>query len=132
MVMNREPTGNTCGDIDGIISSINNAIGLCDQGSDPEIEDLIDALHDIDHGLYGLEDLLEQLRTANSTLRDWGNEEAKEVDRLEDELSDATIEIDALRTELEDEQSKVYDLKEDMVFMEDQIVELNEASDMCL
>lgn len=126
--MNREPTGNTCGDIDGIIAGINSAIEFCDQGSEPEIEDLIDALHDIEHGLYGLEDSLEQLRTANGKLRDWGHEEAKEVDRLEEELSETKGREDQLEGSVEQLKDEVKCLDDEINDLRNEVVAVQEMA----
>ena len=90
--MNREPTGNTCGDIDAIIRTMNKVLELSDYVPD-DPDDFAVQMNDINDEISGGESSLEDLRTANSKLREWGNDEAKEVDRLEEEIIDLKNEI---------------------------------------
>jgi chromosome segregation ATPase len=96
------PVGNTCPDIDKVvdaikesqksISAILNHIGELQSFDEyttrQEIlqDNIADEASNIDNGLWRLEDELEELRSANSALRDWGEELASECEELEKEL----------------------------------------------
>ena len=81
------PIGNTCPDIDKVISGIKDSISECNpRYSYDNLEDANDALETIDNELYGLEDMLEELRSANSALRTWGEEMESEIIDLQSEL----------------------------------------------
>lgn len=77
--MSRAPVKNTCPDIDKVIDCVTGARD----------------------NLYGLERTMEQLRSDNSALRDWGNDEANRVDELESEQEELRNEIDELKREIE-------------------------------
>ncbi len=89
----RAPVGHTCPDIDNCIkwlkiakTEIEDAIVEVEQGDETNytygvISSLNEALKYID-----IEDTLEELRHANSTLRDWGYEVAGELEDLKREL----------------------------------------------
>jgi hypothetical protein len=83
----REPVPHTCPDIDKVQKAIERSEKLCrhDNARDDE-ESLRSRLDDIAYELYGLIGELEKLRKANASLREWGTEEAGEVDALHDEL----------------------------------------------
>lgn len=96
------PVGNTCGDIDKVIDAIkesqksndaiNSYIGELQSFGEYTTrqewlqESIADEVSNIDHYLWRLEDELEELRSANSALRDWGEELASECEELEKEL----------------------------------------------
>ena len=67
----REPVKYTCPDIDRVLSKIEDAKTI-----------LVDAISI----LKGLDRELENLRSDNDALRDWGAYEANRVDELEEEL----------------------------------------------
>lgn len=46
-------------------------------------------------------DVMEEIRSANSTLRDWGNEMFTRVQELEDDLDYSERQIEKLKDELE-------------------------------
>lgn len=84
----REPIKHTCPDIDWVIRRVNDAMKsakdgmkMCDSDSDEWscFDNIIDEL-------YQVEGKLEQLRTSNDELRQWGIEEANKVDELEEIL----------------------------------------------
>jgi uncharacterized small protein (DUF1192 family) len=47
---------------------------------------------------------MEDLRQANSDLRDWGNDEANKVDELEEEISELGFQIEELKEELKNKE----------------------------
>lgn len=75
------PVKNTCPDIDKVITRIKNAMKMANNGRKtyPEVDDL---LYDIDDELSGCEDILEELRKANASLRNWGDQLEKEIAEL--------------------------------------------------
>lgn len=77
------PVKNTCPDIDKVITWIASAMKMAKDGRKafPEADDLF---HDIYYELDGCEGMLEDLRKANSALRDWGYEMEKEVKEKEE------------------------------------------------
>ena len=91
--MNREPVGNTCGDIDSILNVIRSIEKLCALNGNEKANDLSSIIEDVEFELRGCDSMMEDLRSANSMLREWGNNEAQEVDRLEDELYGANRKI---------------------------------------
>ena len=46
--------------------------------------------------------ILELLRSENTSLRNWGSDEANEVDNLKDEVASLEKEVDSLRSEAAD------------------------------
>ena len=67
----REPVKHTCPDIDSVLSQIEEAKSM-----------MLDAIS----LLSRLDRELENLRSSNDLLRDWGANEADRVDELEEEL----------------------------------------------
>lgn len=101
--MNRTaPVGNTCPDIDRVIDAIKesqksvnaiiNYIGELQSFDGFSTrqewlqENISDEASNIEHYLWRLEDELEDLRDANSKLREWGEELVSEYEELEKEL----------------------------------------------
>lgn len=81
-----EPVGNTCPDIDYVIDSINAAITYINSPSDPEGYTYEDRCEDVKGALWDLEKKMEELRSANSALRDWGNQLVAHSQSLEDQV----------------------------------------------
>lgn len=89
MAYSSHPSGisQTCPDIDKVIKSINEALKLSREAEGYEnIEDVQNNLHWINMELCDLEWKLEDLRTANSKLREWGESESERADKAEGEL----------------------------------------------
>jgi chromosome segregation ATPase len=93
-----EPVRHTCPDIDRIIKSLKDAMEECKN------TDEIDGNYIINE-LRGLESDLEDLRTSNSKLRDWGN-------ALVDDLEEQDTRIEELENENETLKSKLDDAEE--------------------
>lgn len=98
------PIKHTCPDIDKIVKWIASAMQIAKDGRKafPDADGLF---HDIYYELDGSEDLLEQLRRANDTLRNWGHELEKEVNEKEEAIY-------TLEGEVEDLQQKITLCKE--------------------
>lgn len=87
------PVPVTCPKIDNVIGRINRVY----RSSEPmEKEDL-----------QRLEEWLEEIRTHNSDLRTWGNEQYKEAERLEVENSNLTDEVEQLKKEIDNLKDEV-------------------------
>ena len=104
----REPIKYTCPDIDSAKEWIESAITVCNSKSDLENYTHDERYEDIKHYLNGIPDMLEDLRTSNSTLRDWGNDINDELEIVENEknnfenkISELEDEIENLKTQLE-------------------------------
>lgn len=86
------PINNTCPDIDEVIKGIEEAEKLASDFytnfSDKTVVDIEEAFQDIANALFKLTDIMEELRNANSTLRDWGEKNEIEVNRLEAEIEE--------------------------------------------
>ena len=90
------PVGHTCPKIDNVIDNIKDAI--------KEAESIQSTLSD----LIGRNDLMEKIRDANATLREWG-------EGLESELEEMTSERDSLQEELEAAQAEIAALRAEAV-----------------
>lgn len=94
----RHPSGisNTCPDIDYIIKQIKycmkeaTAAEKYDESSDKN-----DSFKSIENELSGLERLLEDLRTANSALREWGESEMDRANKAENDLYELEEKLEA-------------------------------------
>ena len=85
------PVGHTCGEIDSVIEDIKCSLQEVDVYDD--LDKANDALKEIDYHLYWSTTTMETIRSANSSLRDWGTD-------LESEISDLTDKIRNLEQEL--------------------------------
>lgn len=119
MSHNREPIGNTCKTIDKYIKSINAATYRHLEDLEPST--LLEYAQEMSSELDNCENYLEDMRSANATLRDWGCEEANQVDYLEGKLSYLESEVDnlqdeikSLKKEVDRLEGKVDSLEEDL------------------
>lgn len=94
----REPVKHTCPDIDKLIKSV-EFIYRSIKGYErlEEIDDFKDILGTIDCEISDFVDILERLRSSNDALRQWGVDEANQVDDLNYQLSN--LERDLERAE---------------------------------
>lgn len=94
-VERKAPVKNTCPDIDQIISQIETAMRMCDaEGSEIYTEHEIK--DDIKYQLSDIPSLMEDLRNANSALREWGNSLVEALQEKEEECSDLQHQLDYL------------------------------------
>lgn len=84
---NREPVKHTCPDINKLIKGLDEIAKMI-KGYDriDDVDDLKDIISDIENTLSDYDSTLEDLRYANDSLREWGINEAEEVDKLENKL----------------------------------------------
>ena len=86
MINRREPVGNTCPIIDDLIKRINSIKKEIDCLYKIDLEDDVKhSIVEIEDLIYGFDDSLEDLRTANSSLRNWAKDCIEEYDKLEKE-----------------------------------------------
>jgi hypothetical protein len=80
------PVRNTCPDIDSVIKSIKEAMTMVQDADDLTLNQISDVFSAVYYLLDGLENQLEDLRSDNSSLRNWGLELEERVEELENEL----------------------------------------------
>lgn len=92
------PVGYTCSSIDSVIDAIKETQKsiahilnyISDIKRTEENERLLDSIesetNNIDHRIYRLEDVMEEIRDANSQLRDWGDELESKLDDIKNVL----------------------------------------------
>lgn len=106
------PIGNTCPIIDEVIGIIEDPIW------DEENEDELHLKNRFSEALK----LMEDIRSANSTLREWGNERDKDAEYWEKEFDDAKRDNDDLK-------SQIKDLEEEINGLQQEINDLQELND---
>ena len=86
----------------------------------------IDSAISIVHGIYidyedfskqtyvDFEKTMEEIRSANSTLREWGNEEYKRANEMEDERDDLLRMVDDLKSEIGSLKSEIKELENEL------------------
>lgn len=100
----------TCSSIDTVIGEIKSAIRDCDWSI---VNENTEGCNDAMKSLEGLEDIMEDIRKANSGLRDYGDEQYQRVEKLENEVSDLESEISELKSKIEDLESVIKDLEQE-------------------
>lgn len=90
---NREPIKHTCPDIDKYIKWIKFEIVKDRDLKNMDEKELFDAASSMSSQLESCIDYLEELRKSNETLRNWGIEEATNVDDMEFELEQAKSQL---------------------------------------
>lgn len=103
------PVKHTCPDIDSVIKSIRNSLRICADSmkSIGKGEPYYDCFDDIDTELRGVEDSLEELRNANSSLRDWGEGLEDKVNELDLRVDDLEDQLNTLQQKLDESQKEV-------------------------
>jgi chromosome segregation ATPase len=109
MGKHQAPVEHTCPIIDRVKRSIKDAKSLCKSRIN-NIDDAISILSDIVSEL-DLDSDLEEIRSANSALRDWGYDKCKEVDECNNEISDLLDEIESLKTQLQENNEEINELQ---------------------
>lgn len=95
------PIGHTCPKIDSVIQAIHSLYISSEEMTRQQYTDF--------------EKLMEEIRSANSTLREWGNEECRRADELEKDLDDANRQLDNLKEEIESLKSEIKELENNLV-----------------
>lgn len=114
------PVKHTCPDIDKVIGRIQSALNAADKGKDiterktPEWY-LFDEI--TDH-LYRMEDSLEELRTANGALRDWGYDLEREIKEAENNQANTEKELQKAESDRRDLELEIADFKKELKDLE--------------
>ena len=121
-----EPVKNTCPDIDSIISTITAICKQMESCNDEYEKDVLlqcikDWKADLESIGVGKWSELEELRSANAALRDWGNEMYNDAESLESER-------DEFERKYEDEKEKVSKLEDEIEDLKSEISELERVS----
>ena len=116
MRLPNEPVKQTCPDINRIQKTINEIINNFENFKQEDVsEDFLSSMQDASWELKDIYSTLEELRNANSALRDWGFELTSLAENLESE-KDAEIgelenTISAKETEISDLEDIIYELE---------------------
>lgn len=116
MRLPNEPVKQTCPDINRIQKTINEIINNFESFKQEDVsEDFLSSMQDASWELKDIYSTLEELRNANSALRDWGYELTSLAENLESE-KDAEIgelenTISAKETEISDLEDIIYELE---------------------
>lgn len=94
MASRNEPVKHTCPDIDKLVKRIRDIdrYTLDIERASNHIEDeslkgrILDIIGNIQYEVWDFDGKLEELRSANSALRDWGNDLVSEIESLESQL----------------------------------------------
>lgn len=126
----REPIGHTCPKVNDAQSEISGIVSDLESVDCNEEDKVI--LDDAISSLNSLSEDLENLRADNSTLRDWGNEEAKKADEFEkeldetrDKLSEAETDRDHYKNRVEELEAELYDVERKFQDLEEKLEEVN-------
>lgn len=111
------PVGYTCPDIDEVLNSVESVLQTAkvikdklantdEQKMSPDMwvtfmDEIKDEAEEIEHYLSGTAQQMEELRTANEKLREWGLDANNKVEELEEEVSDLTSKVQDLEEEVE-------------------------------
>ncbi len=125
----REPVGHTCPDVDGVISAVSRVSDMCDMENFASKEDAEDTLNRMIDALHCVRPAMERLRTNNSTLREWGNQEAGRVDELETELLHSESKLDSAKQRRDELLGEVSVLHERVRDLESEVHSLREEVD---
>lgn len=107
--------------IDKIISNIKAAIKYAEWGiKNPEPESQEDNYNDIIHELDSIEGIMEDIRSSNSGLRDFGDEQYNEVVKLEEETHLLNLKISDLNDTILSLERKIDNLEADIAWTKTQ------------
>lgn len=95
------PVGHTCPKIDSVISMVHSLYLSSEEMSKQEYTEF--------------EKLMEEIRSANSTLREWGNEENQKAEEFEKDLDYANRKIDDLTEEVEALKVEIKELENNLI-----------------
>jgi uncharacterized coiled-coil DUF342 family protein len=100
--MAREPIKNTCPIIDKYIQTIKGEIVDTRYLDGMDVDELREIISSMSSQLNECIDYLEEMRTANSVLRGWGNDEASRADEAENKVYELEDKISELEVKIED------------------------------
>lgn len=106
----REPIKYTCPDIDVIVEKAKEIQSICKSPEEDAYELNYDWISDLASDIISQ---IEDLRSSNSTLRDWGNDINDELENVEAENDKLQRKIDELEEEISDLNYQIKELKEE-------------------
>jgi len=106
MKRNISPIPFTCPKINEVKGCIENAISF--------IEDYAEENGGIIFELVNALEVLEEIRNANEGLREWGEENANEIEKLNDEIDDKKYIISSFENEIDELNDKIKDLENEI------------------
>lgn len=113
---NEEPVGNTCPIIDSVIRDVNDIYNSIENPDDSNERDLKNIL---DH--------MEEIRSANSSLRSWGNDliqerddKQKTIDELEKKIGILEANYESLESERDSLERKIEAFESEIKYFQDQ------------
>ena len=110
MRLPNEPVRNTCPDINRLQKTIKEIRdNFTSFKEDDNVEDFLDSMNTASWELRDIYDTLEELRNANSALRDWGYELTSLAESMEREKDD---EIDELSNIISEKEREIIDLED--------------------
>jgi len=116
----------TCPDINKIIDIVLSAIESAENGKESnELEYVYDCFNDIINGLSNIENMMEDLRSDNSELRDYGSEQAYIVDEKEKEIDILTEEKQSLYYQLNESEIRIKELENEIYNLKKELDESN-------
>lgn len=110
-----EPVGNTCPLIDACISEVDTVLESVDRDvafedlTVNDLKDLFEAVKDFDWSRW--EARMEEIREANDSLRQWGNEWCEEAEDFEKKNDDLSEQVSNLEAQLNDAQEEINQLE---------------------
>jgi predicted RNase H-like nuclease (RuvC/YqgF family) len=114
-----EPVKNTCPAIDGIIETITSICKQMDRCSDED--SVTDLLENIGSWMIDLESIgfgnscqMEDLRSANAALREWGTEMYNDAESLENERDDFERLYEEEKSKVSELEDKISDLEQEL------------------
>jgi len=118
MRLPNEPVRNTCPDINRLQKAIKEIKdNFASFKEDDNVEDFLDSMNTASWELQDIYDTLEELRNANSALRDWGHELTSLAESLE---SEKDSEIEELENTISAKDEKIESLEEYIDELEEQ------------
>lgn len=112
MRLPNEPVKNTCPDINNLQKTIKDIINDFESFKETDdTSDFLDSMGNASWELKSVYDTLEELRSANSALRDWGHELTSLAEQME---SEKDSEIEELQNEISDKETKIESLEEEV------------------
>lgn len=116
MTDRREPVKNTCPDINLIISTIQGIIRDMEDVEETSVMDYLSSWKDDLKAIaIGHRCDLEDLRTANSALREWGNALVSDIIDVEEERDVLAEECERLKEELSNTEDEILRTKERLI-----------------
>jgi uncharacterized coiled-coil DUF342 family protein len=112
---------NTCNLINAVISDIKELHSYYGMDVSEEGQEDVDAFKE------SALNLLEEIRHANSTLRDWGNEYFNKFEDADREKDEFESETKVLKSTIEDLELQIASLEREIDNLKDEIYELNET-----